>query len=56
MTGSVTGETRISDDCYGCVDLSGTSIHSQSSFLGLLEKVLVSEEKKMEIEKNTNNP
>ncbi|MGK7954845.1 MAG: DNA primase, partial [Crocosphaera sp.] len=44
VTGSVTGERGISDECDGCVDLSGTSNKTQSSSVGLLEKVLVSTE------------
>ncbi len=35
----MTGETRISDECYGCVDLSGTTNKTQTSSVGLIEKV-----------------
>ena len=56
VTGSVTGERCISDGRDGFDDFSKTSNKNQSSLVGLLEKVLVSTEPKMEIEKDENKP
>ncbi|NQZ61951.1 phage/plasmid primase, P4 family, partial [Crocosphaera sp.] len=56
MTGSVTAEKGINDECDGYVDFSETSDKSQSSSIGLIEKVIVSSETKIEIEKNENKP
>ncbi len=56
VTDSVTGERGISDECDGCVDVSSTSNKSQSSSVGLLEKVLVSEAPKIEVEKTETDP
>ncbi len=55
VTDGVTGERGISDECDGCVDVSSTSNKSQSSSVGLLEKVSTITEPKMEIEKDENN-
>ncbi|EAZ89497.1 phage/plasmid primase, P4 family [Crocosphaera chwakensis] len=56
VMGSVMAETPISDECDGCVELSGTSNKTSSSSVGLLEKVLVSTEAEMEIEKTEKYP
>ena len=56
MTGSVTGERGISYGRDDYDDFLETSHKNQSSSLGLLEKVLVSTEPKMEIEKDENKP